>query len=122
MRVGAEVKLTVLHEGKTQTLNVTIAEAPIKTAVTEQGGDEGSVSDRLQGATLKDSGGKSVTVAEVEQGSKAWRSGLRPGDEITGVNRKRVHSIKELSDAAGESSVLALNVKRGDANLFVVVR
>jgi serine protease Do/serine protease DegQ len=123
MRVGADVKLTLLHEGNTKTVNVKIGEAPTKSAAAEQeGGDAAGLSDKLQGATLKDSGNNGVSVAEVEQGSKAWRSGLRPGDQITGVNRKRVHSVKELNDVAGENSVLALNVKRGDANLFVVVR
>ena len=122
MRVGADVKLTLLHDGGTKTVNVKIAEAPSKSAAVHQEGGEAGVSDKLQGATLRDSGNSGVAVAEVEQGSKAWRSGLRPGDQITGVNRKKVHSLKELNDAAGESSVLALNVKRGDANLFVVVR
>jgi Do/DeqQ family serine protease len=122
MRVGADVKLTLLHDGNSKTVNVKIGEAPTKSAAAEQEGGDTSASDKLQGATLKDSGNNSVAVADVEQGSKAWRSGLRPGDQITGVNRKRVHSVKELNDAAGENSVLALNVKRGDANLFVVVR
>jgi Do/DeqQ family serine protease len=122
MRVGADVKLTVQHEGGSKTVNVKIAEAPTKTAAVDQEGGDTGLSDKLQGATLRDTANSGVSVAEVEQGSKAWRSGLRAGDQITGVNRKRVHSVKELNDAAGESSVLALNVKRGDANLFVVVR
>jgi Do/DeqQ family serine protease len=122
MRVGSDVKLTLMHEGNTKTIQVTIAEAPNQSAALQQEGNDSGLSDKLQGATLRDSGNGGVAVADVEQGSKAWRSGLRPGDQITGVNRKRVHSVKELNDAAGESSVLALNVKRGDANLFVVVR
>ena len=123
MRVGAEVKLSVLREGKQESVTVKIAEAPAQSASTEP--TEGdSVIDRLQGATLRDDEAKkSVQVAEVEQNSPAWRSGLRPGDEITGVNRKRIHSMKEFKAVAGENpAVLALNVKRGDANLFVVVR
>jgi serine protease Do/serine protease DegQ len=122
MRVGADVKLTVLRDGKTETVDVKIGEAPAQTAANEQAEGTSVATDKLQGATLRDDGKNGVQVAEVAQGSPAWRSGLRPGDEITGVNRKRVHSVKELNEAAANSSVLALNVKRGDANLFVVVR
>jgi serine protease Do/serine protease DegQ len=122
MRVGSDVKLTLLHDGSSKTVNVTIGEAPTKSAAAGQEDDGAGLSDKLQGATLKDSGDTGIAVSDVEQGSKAWRSGLRPGDQITGVNRKRVHSVKELNDAAGKNSVLALNVKRGDENLFVVVR
>ena len=122
MRVGAEVKLTVLREGKTLPLQVKIAEAPTETAAAEPSTSD-ALMDKLQGATLKDDKKNGVEVADVEQNSPAWRAGLRPGDEITGVNRKRVHSMKELREAVGENpTILALNVKRGDANLFVVVR
>jgi S1-C subfamily serine protease len=121
MRVGSQVKLTLLRDGKTQTVEVKIGEAPSESASAGEPSAD-TVTQKLQGATLKDNG-SGVTVAQVEQGSPAWRSGLRPGDEIVGVNRKRVHSVKEFKAVAGESpAVLALNVKRGDANLFVVVR
>ena len=125
-RVGTEVKLGLLRDGQKVSVTAKVGEAPAKTA---EGAPSGSTTtkDKLEGATLRDLGGSGndagVAVAEVEQGSPAWRSGLRPGDVIVGVNRKRVHSVKEFEIAAGEApSVLALNVKRGDSSLFVVVR
>jgi S1-C subfamily serine protease len=122
MRVGSDVKLTVLHDGGTKTVTVKIAEAPNRTAAADQEGGSAGVSEKLEGATLRDSNHDGVAVAEVQQGSRAWRFGLRPGDQITAVNRKPINSVKELNEAAADNAVLALNVKRGDTNLFVVVR
>jgi S1-C subfamily serine protease len=62
-------------------------------------------------------------VAEIEQGSPAWQAGLRQGDVITGVNRRRVRSVGDLEAALqGQGQALALNVQRGETSLMIVVR
>jgi serine protease Do/serine protease DegQ len=120
--VGAEVKLSILRDGRRHEVTARVAETPSKSAEAAPMGIS-PAKDKLEGATLRDQGRDGVVVAEVEQGSPAWRSGLRPGDVIQGVNRKRVQSLKEFEAAAGDNpAVLALDVKRGDSNLFVVVR
>ena len=69
MRVGADVKLTLLHEGDKKTVNVKIGEAPTKSAsAAQEGGDAAGLSDKLQGATLKDSANSGVAVAEAQVG------------------------------------------------------
>jgi Do/DeqQ family serine protease len=121
-RVGAEVRLSILRDGDKREITARVGEAPQRSAEAPALGIS-PAKDRLEGATLRDGGDGGVAVAQVEQGSPAWRSGLRPGDVIQGVNRKRVRSMKEFEAAAEDSpTVLALDVKRGDSNLFVVVR
>ena len=64
-----------------------------------------------------------VIAAEVEPRSPAARNGLRPGDIIVAVNRRRVRNAGELADAFEQAGrVLALNIVRGNGQLFIVIR
>ena len=126
VRVGEEIEIDVQREQHRIRLNVRV------------GGEEsaerlGAVDapPALQGATLRDleqgdpAWGRinGVIAAEVEPGSPAARNGLRPGDVIVAVNRRRVRNAKELESAfqrAGQ--VLALNIVRGSGQLFIVIR
>ena len=78
----------------------------------------------LQGATVGtvESGGKpdAVMIVEVEPDSPAWSHGLRPGDVIVAVNRKKVSSARELIAALKTPGRAVLSVVRGDY-LFAVV-
>ncbi|MET1218152.1 MAG: PDZ domain-containing protein, partial [Glaciecola sp.] len=61
---------------------------------------------------------------EIEARSPAVSIGLKKNDVIIGVNRQRVNNIKELTDMLKdkEDDVIALNVKRGNASLYIVIR
>ena len=49
-------------------------------------------------------------------------SGLQPGDLIIGVNNQRVMTIVELRKIIdGKPSVLALNILRGDDNIYLLL-
>ena len=64
-----------------------------------------------------------VIAAEVEPRSPAARNGVRPGDIIVAVNRRRVRNTGELADAFEQAGrVLALNIVRGNGQLFIVIR
>ena len=64
-----------------------------------------------------------VIAAEVEPRSPAARNGIRPGDVIVAVNRRRVRNSRELAEAFGQAGrVLALNIVRGNGQLFIVIR
>ena len=83
-----------------------------------------SIHPALQGATLAATdSGNGIEVAELEERSPAARIGLEEGDIIQGVNRKAVNSLAELRTAIEDKSgVIALNIKRGDSSLFIVLR
>ncbi|MFN9390620.1 MAG: PDZ domain-containing protein, partial [Betaproteobacteria bacterium] len=75
------------------------------------------------GNLVRDGRAEGVAVVEVDAGSPAWKHGLRPGDVIVGVNRRRVSSVQELAAALrGAERPLALNVARGDFTVSLVIR
>lgn len=81
---------------------------------------------QLPGAALRNAeragaGGKErvVLVAAVEAGTPAFQAGLRPGDLIIGVNRRRVASVADPAKALSRSDATALNVVRGDFVLTI---
>ena len=85
----------------------------------------------LQGAMLRDleqgdpAYGRieGVIAAEVGRGSPAARNGIRLGDVIVAVNRRRVRNVRELESAFEQAGqVLALNIVRGNGQLFIVIR
>jgi Do/DeqQ family serine protease len=118
---GAEVELTLIRAGKTQQVKVVLdAAAPTQAEAKE-------LHPALEGAEL--SNGKDaddndvVTIGNVVERSPAASIGLREGDVIVGVNRKRIKNIAELGERITDNKdVIALNVKRGNSNLYIVIR
>ena len=85
----------------------------------------------LRGASLRDLGPgdraygriEGVIVAEVERRSRAARNGIRPGDVIVAVNRRRVRNTGELEEVLERTGgAIALNIVRGNSQLLIVIR
>ncbi|MDZ3836768.1 MAG: DegQ family serine endoprotease [Rhodospirillales bacterium] len=121
--VGEKVGLEVIRDGKRRSLTAEVAKIRIASAAA------GEAAPQLRGAVLRDlepgSGrqGGGVLVASVERGSPAWRVGLRDGDVIVAVNRGEVGSVAEASRALSRAGgAVALNVRRGNTMLYMVVR
>jgi len=124
LRVGENIKLTLLRDGDKLTVNATIGTPEEFQASTD------SMHPKLAGATiteLTESSSlfgkvKGVLVADVDPRSPAARAGLRPDDIITSVNRKPVTSVEEFRAAVKGKDTLVLNVRRGNGALFLVIR
>jgi serine protease Do len=67
--------------------------------------------------------GEGVLVSEVEEGSPAARAGIRPGDAIVEVNRRRVRDPQSFGEALSraEQDVL-LFVQREGRSQYVVLK
>ncbi|MSP67071.1 MAG: DegQ family serine endoprotease [Alphaproteobacteria bacterium] len=116
MPIGATVRLDILRKGEKKTLSAKVERFQGETRAAIE------ASPKLAGAEFQD-GREGVLVAEVAQGSPAARAGLRRGDVITGVNRKPVGNVKELEGALKDGGkVLALNLRRGDSNMFLLIQ
>ena len=64
-----------------------------------------------------------VIVVSVEPGSPALRNGLRPGDIVYGVNRRRVRSVYELLAALRSANgSMQLALLRGEYRITLVIR
>ena len=124
LRVGEKVKLVVLRDGRRKRITASIGEDELTAAA----GDR--VHPRLEGASLGPIEGEhplagkveGVLVQNVEQRSPAARSGLRPGDVITSVNRVAIGSVEDFRRAADGAAQLLLHVRRGNGALFLVIQ
>jgi serine protease Do/serine protease DegQ len=120
--IGETVTLSVQRGDDRQTVKARIGELE-KTSRTG-----GQPIGELAGAELVDAqrqgGGRerAVLVTAVDRGSEAFSHGLREGDVIFGVNRRRVTSVPALVKALRASGSLVLNVVRGDTFLNIPVR
>ncbi len=132
LRIGQEVPISVLREGKTVEVKATIVKA-ITVAAKEGGTVVVNKNDipLLKGVSLasipQDSTqyGKvtGAYVARVEPGSVGAASGLRAGDIITSVNQQKVKTLDEAITALKKHPKgLLLNVVRGNGALFVVIK
>jgi serine protease Do/serine protease DegQ len=66
---------------------------------------------------------EAVMVVEVDRGSPAWNHGLRPGDLIVGVNRRKVRDTNDLlAQLRSVERPLVLNLLRGDFGITLVIR
>lgn len=126
MRIGEKAKLELLRSGKPFDVTITVEEAKEKTSAVSQ-----DTAPALKGATFSTipedhplySSVKGVLVASVGLGTPAWQAGLRKDDVITSVNQQPVDSVELFTKAAksGKNGIL-LNIRRGDAALFIVVK
>ena len=121
--VGEEVEIGIVRDGEPETLTATVGEAQRASA-------RAASTQLLAGATLRDLSNEhalygkmqGVEVVDVEEDSRAAVAGLRAGDVIIGVNRRRVDSVREFDDAIEGRRAAGLHVQRGDRRLFTWVR
>nr|WP_218310213.1 DegQ family serine endoprotease [Alteromonas antoniana] len=121
MGAGAEVELTIVRKGKEMNVDVVLDDAT-QTEITAA-----QIHPALEGATLvngeDEAGNAGVVVSELERNTPAARIGLQPDDVIIGVNRNRVTNVADFRNALDEATgVIALNVKRGNSTLYLVIR
>jgi len=121
---GEEVELRVLREGRQQTLRARVAQPQVASV-------DGQAVPELAGAAVANIERgmpmhgriEGALVAQVEPNSPAWMQGLRPGDIIYGVNRRRVRNVGELMGALkAVEGQLALLLVRGDFRITILIR
>jgi Do/DeqQ family serine protease len=120
---GTKVPVTVLRDGRTETMDVTLGELETsKSNARRNSSGERSGEGRF-GMTLQ-SGDDGVTIADVDPNGVAAESGLRQGDVITKVNGKRVTSAAEVKSALdrtdGKPSLVVID--REGQSLFLTLR
>ena len=136
--VGKSVKVDVLREKKSVTVDVKISEQPKDIAQAEGETTQGDGKDTaLAGVEVRNltpdiarqlglpPGTTGVVIAGVEQGSAAEEAGLQEGDVIMQINRQPVRNIGDFKRLAGklskkDSSLFLIN--RQGRKLFITIR
>lgn len=134
--VGATVRVTVLRDGKSQTIAVTLgrredADTAATSTPDEETPETPSSADIL-GMTLSplddtmreelgaEDGMEGLAVTAVDEATEAFEKGLRAGDIITEANQQKVVSLQDMEDGveaareAGRKSLLLLVRRAGD--------
>jgi serine protease Do len=118
--VGTKMALGLIRDGKPMTVNVELQQS------SQAKVDSGNIYVGIEGADLSNydaKGMKGVKVDDVKAGSAAARIGLKKGDVILGVNQQAVANLGELRKILdGKPSVLALNILRGDASIYLLMQ
>ncbi|MGM3175934.1 serine endoprotease DegP [Dickeya lacustris] len=120
MPVGSQLTLGVLREGKPMSLDVTLepgSPSPVAS---------GNLDSAIAGAELSNieiNGHKGVKVDNVKADSAAASIGLKPGDIILGVNQQPVENLGELRKIIdSKPPLLALNIRRGESDLYLLIQ
>lgn len=119
--IGEEIDLKILRGSDAKSIRARIE--PIQTGSARAA----QVVPELAGAAIGnlESGGRlqAPVVVRVERGSPAWNHGLREGDVIAGVNRRKVRSVDELLGALkGAQRPVLLTIVRGDSVFALQLR
>lgn len=118
---GKTVKLGLLRNGKLKTTFVVLDDSVSATF------SEEILIPALKGASLSNGqlkdGTNGVQVEDVAKDSPAASIGLQKGDVIIGLNRERIQSLAQLRKVLEtKPAVMALNIVRGDASIFLLLR
>jgi serine protease Do len=119
MPVGSKLTLGLLRDGKPTSVTLELQQS------SQNQVESSSIFNGIEGAEMSNQAGNNpgVVVNSVKTGSQAARIGLKKGDIILGANQQPVKNIAELRKILdSKPSVLALNVKRGDTTLYLLMQ
>jgi Do/DeqQ family serine protease len=131
MLPGTSAKLGIIRDGKEQSVDVRLGELRVDRSATEDSTEAtdtagvGLVVEPLTHESARRLGVKATSglvVVDVRSSSRAADAGIRPGDVIEEIDRRKVDSGEALREALakGEGPALVL-VHRGDASLYLTL-
>lgn len=136
-KVGSKVSITIFRDGTESSRNVVISELPIETAsmVPEtQPGEStfeeltGFIVIKLSEESARQLGlnknEKGVVVLRVEPGSSADEVGIRKGDVIQEIDRKKIDGLERFNEIVSglqHGDIVLLYINRGGKNFYVTL-
>lgn len=119
MQIGDKVDLDIMRGNERKAITATVGK-PQRLSVDGQTLHRGLKGAAL-GSTSRDQV-EGVLLEKVEPNSNAARAELQAGDIIVSANRFRVRNIDELKQVVNPQGPLLLNIQRGGAAFFVILK
>ncbi len=116
--VGDTVTLTILREGREHALNVDIQPPQIAST------DASDIHPLLSGLQLENAAdNQGIWVTAMARNAPAAFSGLRPGDVIVAIDKRRVKNLHDLATIARQGGrTLLLQILRNGRSYYVQLR
>jgi len=131
-KVGEKVKLNLIRDGKEMTIEVTTTSMPEKPEATKEEEEEGKLGARIQELTPQLASRYGITgvkrgilILSVEDGSLADDIGIKEGDVILEINRKKIETVKDfekaIKDANFEKGIL-FHIHRKGSSFYLTYK
>ncbi|MFT5224723.1 MAG: Do/DeqQ family serine protease [Polaribacter sp.] len=125
LRMGQSMDVTLFRQGEKRQLSIVIQ--PIEIAMLE--GKHlleeltGAEIGQMSGSSLKYGMVTYLQVLEIENGSPAWRAGIRESDILYSINQQLIPTFeKALETISNHQGSMALNIRRGNRALYLVIK
>jgi Do/DeqQ family serine protease len=124
--IGKVAKISIFRDGKLLELSITLASAdsaPRQRPRMERGDRQQEGEADLLGLAVENAR-QGVVVVDVVQGGLAAEAGIKKGDVIVSINRKKIATTAEYDRAVNQAgrSGLTILVRRGDASIYFALR
>jgi serine protease Do len=127
---GETVNLDVLRTGETLQLSATLGELPDEVAEVSPGEDVSSMlgftvqtlDERLASAYGIDEQLRGAVVTSIDRESSAYQQGLREGDLISSISRRRIRSAEEFLETIehlADGDTVLLRINRNNQGFFI---
>ncbi len=137
-KIGSQIKIRVLRGDNEVAVTTSIAELPadVSSALPRPGENTGNVENALSGITVADlqpsiarqlgveKDEKGVVVVKIESGALAEESGIKKGDVIQEVDRKRIANLNEFNRAVSKirpDDTVLLFINRNSRKYYVTL-
>ena len=124
--IGKRVKIRVIRDGREIELGLTLASADAAPRKQREpgGGEQGAEVDQL-GLVVDDAEQGGAVVVDAARGGVAAEAGVRRGDVIVSVNRRRIvdsSDYRRILQQAGSGGSVTLLVRRGSSSIYFALR
>jgi len=127
--IGTVAKISIFRDGKALELSMTLSSAdtaPKQRQQVDRGGRQQEGGADLLGLIVENAeSGDGVVVVDALRDGVAAEAGIKRGDVIVSINRKRTATTAEYArviQQAGRAGALTMLVRRGDASIYFALR
>lgn len=123
--IGKPSRVTVVRDGKPVELTITLANADAAQTQIEPGGgkQQAPPADRL-GIAVGEVEGEGLQVLDVARGSAAAEAGIKRGDIIVSINRKKISTVADYQNVLNQSKGgrITILARRGDSSIYFALK